>query len=74
MGIDGIIRTEDAALTFSININCNYLPSPTYYNYPTSAKGLKIISAKFRPRQDSNRERATRLTPTRAMAPLTCEL
>jgi hypothetical protein len=74
LGIDRILRTEDAALTFSININCIYLPSPAYYNYPTSAKGLKIISAKFRPRQDSKRERATRLTPTRAMAPLTCEL
>jgi hypothetical protein len=42
---------------------------------PTSAKDLKRISAKFRPRQDcNNQQRATRLTPTRAMGPLTCEL
>ncbi len=58
----------------SQSINCIYLSSPAYYNYLTSAKGLKMISAKFRPRQDSNQERATRLTPTRAMAPLRGEL
>jgi hypothetical protein len=44
-----------------------YLPSPAYYYYPISAKDLKRIPAKFRPGQDSDQERATRLTPTRAL-------
>jgi hypothetical protein len=43
---------------------------PGYYYYPTSAKDLKRISSKFRPGQDSNQERARRLTTTRAMPPL----
>jgi hypothetical protein len=65
-GINDIIRTEKAALP-SPSAYCIYLPSPAYYYYPTSAKDLKRISAKFRPGQDSNQERARRLTPTRAM-------
>ncbi len=32
------------------------------------------MSAKLRSRHDSNKEKATKLTPTRVMAPLTCEL
>jgi hypothetical protein len=37
------------------------------YYYPTSAKVMKEFLANFRPWQDSNQERATRLTPTRAL-------
>jgi hypothetical protein len=57
-------------VTFSISIL--HLPTVSNYYYnPTRAKDLKIISAK----QDSNQERATKLTPKRAaMAPSTCEL
>jgi hypothetical protein len=51
-----------------------YLPSPAYYYDPTRAKDLKKSLPAFRPWQDSNRERARRLTPTRAMAPLKCEV
>jgi hypothetical protein len=43
------------------------LHSPTFSSllyYPTSAKDLKRISAKFRPGQDRNQERATRLKLT----------
>jgi hypothetical protein len=65
-GINGSIRTEKAALP-SPSAYCIYLPSPAYHYYPTSVKDLKRISAKFRPGQDSNQERARRLTPTRAM-------
>jgi hypothetical protein len=38
-----------------------------YYYYPTSVKDMKEFLANFRPWQDSNQERATRLTPTRAL-------
>jgi hypothetical protein len=65
-GINGSIRTEKAALP-SPSAYCIYLPSPAHYYYPTTAKDLKRFSAKFRPGQDSNQERARRLTPTRAM-------
>jgi hypothetical protein len=57
-------------VTFSISIL--HLPTVSNYYYnPTRAKDLKRISAK----QDSNQERATKLTPKRAaMAPSICEL
>jgi hypothetical protein len=51
-----------------------YLPTPDYYYYPTSVKEQKRISVKFRPVENSNQERGTRFTPTRAMVPLTSEL
>ncbi len=38
-----------------------------YYYYPTSAKDMKEFLPNFRPWQDSDQERATRLTPTRAL-------
>ncbi len=63
LGINGIIRTEKLHWP-SPSAYCIYLPSPVYYYYPTSAKELKRISAKFRPGQDRNQERATRLTLT----------
>jgi hypothetical protein len=70
--MNSIIRTEKATLNFSISIF--YLPTPDYYYYPTSAKEWKRISVKFRPGENSNQERGTRLTPPRAMVPLTSEL
>jgi len=51
-----------------------YLPSPAYCYYLSSDKDLKRISAKLTWGQDSNQERATRLTLLRAMAPLTYQL
>jgi len=49
--------------------------SPAFYYYPTIAKDMKRISAKFKQWQDINQEREKGLlTPTRAMAPLTCKL
>jgi hypothetical protein len=51
------------------------LPSPAYNYYSTSAKDLKRNSAQFKPGQDSNNQQKEKiLTPTRGMAPLTCEL
>jgi hypothetical protein len=67
-GINGIIRIEKNCTDLHQNIAfAIYLPSPAYYYYPISAKDLKRIPAKFRPGQDSNQERATRLTPTRVL-------
>jgi hypothetical protein len=60
-GINVIIKTEKANLTFSISI---YLLSPAQYYYPTSAKDVKEFLPMFRPHQDSNQERAARLTCT----------
>jgi len=61
-----------------LSVSCVFLCLKSKYlsfiYYPTSAKDLKKISAKFRQWQDINQERATGLTPTRAMAPLICEL
>jgi hypothetical protein len=60
-GKNANIRTEKANLTFSISI---YLLSPAQYYYPTSAKDVKEFLPMFRPHQDSNQERAARLTCT----------
>jgi hypothetical protein len=61
--------SEKFVLAYSI-----YLPSLAYYYDPTGAKDLTKILPTFRPWQDSNRERARRLTPTRAITPLTCDV
>jgi hypothetical protein len=55
------MRTEKANLTFSISI---YLLSPAQYYNPTSAKDVKEFLPMFRLHQDSNQERAARLTCT----------
>ncbi len=60
-GINVIIRTEKANLTFPISV---YLLSPAQYYYPTSAKDVKEFLPMFRPHQDSNQERAARWTCT----------
>jgi hypothetical protein len=68
-GINRIIRTEQAALTFSFSeiilsqhIALTYLLQPTTTIPPVQRIWKEFI------------ERATRLTPTIAMAPFTCEL
>ncbi len=55
------------------HITFSYLPQPMTIS-PPMQRTWKEFLPKFRPQQDSNQEIATRLTPTRALAPLTYEL
>jgi hypothetical protein len=74
-GMNGIIRTEKAALTFSISI----LHLPTFSSLLLLSHHCKGPEKKFLPSLDqgriaTKREQQTRLTRTRDMALFTCEL
>ncbi len=71
--INRIIKIKKVKITFSINILHLSTFSKLLLLDPTIGKDLKRISTKLRPMQDNNKEKTTRLTPRRAMAPLTCE-
>ncbi len=79
-GIDAVMRIEKTTMTFSISerIFSQHIVFTYLLQHTSTVQPVQRISKgflqKYRPWQDSNQARATTSTPTRAIAPLTCEL